>query len=147
MLTTQFSDNQSNLISAVNELSYQNSQIGVETTKRLDKLKLEFLHIADERSHTASTMSAPIHDVSKLLSSFVEWKTMEREQKILASLCFQEIKERHSDIKEAHVTTLDWIYESAEINFMDWLKSRNNIYWVSGKVHSGGSMLLKQTLY
>jgi hypothetical protein len=59
---------------------------------------------------------------------------MEREQKILESLCFESMSQRHSDIREAHKETLRWTFDRSDIRLLDWLESDDGIYWISGKV-------------
>ncbi|KAG7009662.1 hypothetical protein G7Y79_00002g007770 [Physcia stellaris] len=52
---------------------------------------------------------------------------------------------RQSRIPEAHIRTFQWIYESPEIHFHEWLQSTSTagIYWISGKAGSGKSTLMK----
>jgi hypothetical protein len=40
---------------------------------------------------------------------------------------------RRSDIEEAHKETLRWTFDKPEIRLLDWLKSDDGIYWISGK--------------
>jgi hypothetical protein len=65
----------------------------------------------------------------------------------LKSLHFKQIKERHSDIPDAHRSTLEWIFDpSGGVNFTAWLTSEkvsDGIYWITGKAGSGKSTLMK----
>lgn len=74
------------------------------------------------------------------------------EQQLLGSLYFKNMKVRRSRIAEAHEKTFNWIFvnqahcdshSSAAIRFLDWLRSENGIYWISGKAGSGKSTLMK----
>ena len=63
-----------------------------------------------------------------------EVKQVEKEGRILESLCFNSMKNRHSNIKEAHQRTLDWLFVGENMTFMEWLEKENDIFWVGGKV-------------
>lgn len=57
-----------------------------------------------------------------------------QQQKILQTLIFEEMEQREESIKDAHKTTLDWVFKKNETQFMNWLKTEKGIYWVRGKV-------------
>lgn len=67
---------------------------------------------------------------------------------LLDSLWFAEILSREETIVEAHSETFQWIFDKSGKalrpwdNFMDWLESGENIYWMSGKAGSGKSTLM-----
>lgn len=64
--------------------------------------------------------------------------------RILKSLHFKQIKERHLDIREAHRQTFEWIFNPhSGVSYMPWLRSPDSIYWVTGKAGSGKSTLMK----
>jgi len=83
-------------------------------------------------------------NVQKLLEKAIENRNIVR---LLKSLHFKQIKERHSDIRDAHRKTLEWIFDpSSGVDFPRWLSSSGNtddIYWVTGKAGSGKSTLMK----
>lgn len=64
---------------------------------------------------------------------------------ILRSLAFDQMSARRSHIADAHLKTFQWIYESPEIHFNEWLQSTSTagVYWISGKAGSGKSTLMK----
>ena len=62
---------------------------------------------------------------------------------ILKSLQYSSMKFRHSAIAEAHPYTFQWMFSG---NFVDWLKSNESIYWISGKPGSGKSTLIKHLI-
>lgn len=64
-------------------------------------------------------------------------------QKVLKSLYFNTIQSRLGGIEEAHNHTFDWIFTSQQINFVNWLRDEDNIFWVRGKAGSGKSTLMK----
>ena len=75
------------------------------------------------------------------------------ENRILQSLAFATMKSRHEAISEAHSRTFRWIFKqnnrapghalNANGGFVDWLETKNGIFWVSGKAGSGKSTLMK----
>lgn len=68
--------------------------------------------------------------------------------KFLASLHFPEIESRQEEVAEAHQETFQWIFDDSGgemrpwANFVDWLKTESNTYWISGKAGSGKSTLM-----
>ncbi|KAF8242251.1 hypothetical protein K440DRAFT_639383 [Wilcoxina mikolae CBS 423.85] len=85
-----------------------------------------------------------INDLSTRVSALAEEaKKLEREQKILESLNYESMNQRHSDIKKAYKETLRWTFDNPEIRLLDWLSSGDGIYWISGKAGSGKSTVMK----
>ena len=76
---------------------------------------------------------------------------LSRELGVVESLLFTMISERQRRITEAHPRTYDWLFEetnikapeSPGISVLDWLRTGNGTYWVSGKAGSGKSTLMK----
>jgi hypothetical protein len=80
-----------------------------------------------------------------------------KEQKIFASLRFQQINVRHESIPEAHAKTFGWVFQdsldqqsterqSPKTKVMEWLKQDDKhhvLYWIGGKAGSGKSKLMK----
>jgi hypothetical protein len=62
---------------------------------------------------------------------------------ILASLYLPDSQERFDQVEDAYEGTFGWLYEKRELGFVNWLRSGNGIYWISGKPASGKSTLLK----
>jgi hypothetical protein len=61
---------------------------------------------------------------------------------------FQGREDRHDRIPEAHQQTFEWIFRdpgsnASWTNFSDWLQSRSQLYWISGKPGSGKSTMMK----
>ncbi|KAK8875012.1 small s protein [Apiospora arundinis] len=65
------------------------------------------------------------------------------EKDVLGQLGFYGMVDRYEDIAEAHKNTFRWIYEKKELQFVDWLRGGEGIYWISGKAGSGKSTLMK----
>ncbi|KAF2476737.1 uncharacterized protein BDR25DRAFT_339639 [Lindgomyces ingoldianus] len=74
------------------------------------------------------------------------------QQRFLSSLYFQSLKLRHSRIENAHDRTFKWLFQKPglkqrgsdpKMRFLNWLRSGQGIFWVSGKPGSGKSTLMK----
>ncbi len=73
------------------------------------------------------------------------------EQKVLRSLHYPRLNDRHARIELAHEETFSWILDRhvegagkcRDVNFLDWLESASGTYWISGKAGSGKSTLMK----
>ena len=71
---------------------------------------------------------------------------------LLDSLYFEEMDDRQDAVTEAHVTTLQWIFQEQPAeskswtDFVTWLSQENqpdSLYWITGKPGSGKSTLMK----
>ncbi|KAF3806058.1 hypothetical protein GCG54_00004384 [Colletotrichum gloeosporioides] len=78
--------------------------------------------------------------------------TLEKHKGILDSLYYSQLEDREWAIHEAHGKTFEWIFEadSADddvkknsVNFIEWLKHGDGVFWVTGKAGSGKSTLMK----
>ena len=76
---------------------------------------------------------------------------MRKQIEIIESLQFPQLHEREENIKEAHPTTFEWLFEETSCfhdaqrhpNILKWLRDGNGTYYVSGKAGSGKSTLMK----
>ncbi|MCJ1437265.1 hypothetical protein MMC27_006651 [Xylographa pallens] len=148
-LIAMMSDQQSSVISLLESLDEGN-------ISRMTQLKTDIIDLV-QRSRNAK------HDTSEedssgllncLTSVIQEGKTSELNRSVLTSLCFQSMTVRLSNIAEAHAKTFEWIFEDgnhqvAEMDshpttrFVEWLTSKNGVYWICGKAGSGKSTLMK----
>jgi hypothetical protein len=72
-----------------------------------------------------SKITLKVHDVSQAHT-------------IIASLRYENMELRHEAIKNAFSKTFDWIYSppgdsQLNVNLVDWLRSGDGVYWVTGK--------------
>jgi hypothetical protein len=71
------------------------------------------------------------------------------EAMFLAALHYESMADRELAISDAHEATFHWIFENSEhetakwSSFTDWLKSDEQVYWITGKAGSGKSTLMK----
>jgi hypothetical protein len=71
-------------------------------------------------------------------------QTARNTQELLKSLYFKQIKARQFEVKAAHTNTFEWIFEEdGSLNFVQWLQSSDDIFWIGGKAGSGKSTLMK----
>jgi hypothetical protein len=73
-------------------------------------------------------------------------------ERIIASLKFNAMEDRHERIAEAYKKTFEWIFSDPDtepckkaswISFSKWLESSSSLYWITGKAGSGKSTLIK----
>ncbi|PSN71817.1 hypothetical protein BS50DRAFT_569427 [Corynespora cassiicola Philippines] len=74
-------------------------------------------------------------------------------QRFLQSLYFTSLKARESRIENAHEQTFKWLFQESSKKqrqrhipsqrFVNWLRSSDGIFWISGKPGSGKSTLMK----
>lgn len=72
--------------------------------------------------------------ISELNSLSDELKHVKRQEKVLRSLQFSEIRRRQGDIRKAHEKTLEWIFDEKTTGFVNWLHKGQGVYWVNGLV-------------
>ncbi|KAH7273155.1 hypothetical protein B0J15DRAFT_574019 [Fusarium solani] len=71
------------------------------------------------------------------------------EAMFLAALHYESMADRELAISDAHEATFHWIFQNSEhetakwSSFTDWLKSDEQVYWITGKAGSGKSTLMK----
>ncbi|KAH8752602.1 hypothetical protein BGZ57DRAFT_95902 [Hyaloscypha finlandica] len=135
----------SGITSAIISLTQTNERLKMNTDLNLEKMKLELISTLDRgRDEAARQQQAGFDMLSKQLFSLVEGgQLVAQQQTILQTLLFEEMEQREEAIKDAHKTTLDWMFERNETQFMNWLETGNGIYWVKGKAGSGKSTLMK----
>ena len=76
------------------------------------------------------------------------------DQVLLNSLRFDYIGQRQAtvepahNVEPAHKQTFEWVLDpSSPVNFDNWARSQNGIYWIMGKAGSGKSTLMKFLLH
>lgn len=103
-----------------------------------------------------TTLSDTAEDSSIQASSEAQYR------QLLQSLKFPAMNERRNHVKESFEGTFRWVFDLDETrelamsigleatimnkkwdNFSEWLKSDSDLYWISGKIGSGKSTLMK----
>ncbi|CVK84517.1 uncharacterized protein FPRN_01986 [Fusarium proliferatum] len=67
----------------------------------------------------------------------------ELEQECLRCLYFDGLESREESIGPPLAGTFDWIWNTEQCKFVDWLKNGSGLYWITGRALSGKSTLLK----
>lgn len=124
----------SSVVVMIDGLDKMNQRLGLQMGQAFDTLRLQLLQ--EIRSNSA-TLSRSVLELTE------NAKRTDDHQKLLQSLLFAEIKQRYSDIEEAHKQTLRWLYEDGITRFPRWLQSSSDLFWVTGLAGSGKSTLMK----
>jgi hypothetical protein len=129
--------------------SIQSLSKSIMPERGLNKSGMEFLKLAN-RVPKEDLKSLDVVAVSRRLADLaVVGNKIATGQKILESLRFKTMKVRYSRITDAAPSTLRWMFSEPgehpdiNINFVEWLRSDESIYWISGKPGSGKSVLMK----
>ncbi|KAH6622677.1 hypothetical protein F5144DRAFT_496494 [Chaetomium tenue] len=83
------------------------------------------------------------------VSEFVLDKKRKRklEKAFLAALSYEGMLDRETMVAEAHQATFQWVFDKQEnqpwVDFPSWLRSPEQLYWITGKAGSGKSTLMK----
>ena len=115
---------------------------------------LEALDLASKKI-TPTGNEVP-QDFAECILQTVSEQEREKRDKILSSqlvkpLWFEELPVRQETIREAYPATLEWAFEKPEEHasqhewddFSEWLKTDDDLYWISGKPGAGKSTLMK----
>lgn len=62
---------------------------------------------------------------------------------MINSLDIEETGHRLNEIQAQYKSTFEWIFNDESLTFAEWLRSPNELYWISGKPGSGKSTLMK----
>ncbi|OCL06719.1 hypothetical protein AOQ84DRAFT_410266 [Glonium stellatum] len=119
-------DNHSKFLSIIEALGNTSKQ----TKNRLDRLRADIVSSTTDLSMKITALTREVNRV-------------ERGQKILESLIFETMRQRKSEIKDAHQRTLGWVFDEETSAFTDWLKVENGFFWMKGKAGSGKSTMMK----
>jgi hypothetical protein len=121
--------------------------MGMNTSEQLQELKTAVTELKEfAQSNRSTKVLAAMEDVVGIGDQIAT------EQNVLGSLQFESMRMRHTNIAEAHSKTFDWIFDASredphksrpKIHFLEWLRSRNGMFWISGKPGSGKSTLMK----
>ncbi|KAK0638928.1 hypothetical protein B0T16DRAFT_422130 [Cercophora newfieldiana] len=149
---------QRDISSKLDVLEMENRRLGAARTHDLEDLRKQigamFAQLETARDQDRTALN---NTLSLLCPSAEQVLRFTHEQQILEALRFEGMDDRHIAIHPAHQHTFSWIFESAAdsgppltssqvgtpVDFVDWLKADDPIFWVSGKPGSGKSTLMK----
>ncbi|KLU87235.1 hypothetical protein MAPG_06236 [Magnaporthiopsis poae ATCC 64411] len=74
-----------------------------------------------------------------------QWRNHSTISTILRSLHFEQLRERQSEIPQAHKNTFQWMFDDqGGAEFRNWLGGASQgLFWITGKAGSGKSTLMK----
>ena len=113
---------------ALQDIKRRCDDIEIHVSDGLDGLRLK----VEEGARNSGTSLDELYTILNSLSE--KGRTLERQQAVLRSLLFKELKRRQNIIDEAHFKTLKWLFSKSKTNFLTWLESGTGIYWVNGEV-------------
>lgn len=118
--------------------------IGSETRAKLDLISSEIQNILSAKSWRAGDNDAFSKLSTSLMNLVEQARSTQKVHGFLKSLHFKQIKARQFEVKRAHINTFEWIFEKeGKLQFLQWLRFPNDIFWVGGKAGSGKSTLMK----
>ncbi|KAL9613689.1 MAG: hypothetical protein Q9167_001766 [Letrouitia subvulpina] len=135
------------------ELIFEHQRLRIHGTQELEAHMTEVKDaIADLRSATITSALRPenqiavdlkeISDRLRLLTADVESTALEN--RVLASLSFDQIQYRQETVALAHQKTFGWVLDPLSPTKLEpWLRTGSGIYWIKGKAGSGKSTLMK----
>ncbi|ORY10262.1 hypothetical protein BCR34DRAFT_602241 [Clohesyomyces aquaticus] len=154
------SDSTSTIFDLLDRLTRQSEQVSVDLTGQISSLKEDVqqtlvalerglerrndLIVSPTQSRDETMESISPIDASALGRSLANCEKYGTKimayLAVLDSLTFDQMDFRHSSIHKAHERTYEGVFEN---KIVKWLRSRDLLYWVSGKPGSGKSTLMK----
>ena len=129
------------IIDRLNTLLERNRQLEISRMADIQALQAQFAEVLRSKEDSGETLTKIAHDGFQYNA----------EQWILSELRFVRLEDRYSSVSDAHRKTLTWLFGTTDTpgrnvpaaNFVEWLRSENKIYWISGRPGSGKSTLMK----
>jgi hypothetical protein len=127
------------------------TSMNVDRDSKLDAIitQVKSIQYSDSMLPTKCDFEDVSHSIKSSISAISD---VSKEVEILKSLSFRSMEDRRAKIAEAHSTTFGWVFNShmlpshdirSRIGLGRWLRSGEEIFWVSGKAGSGKSTLMK----
>lgn len=101
-----------------------------------------YIQIARTLRDNEQNSTQKLLDLKKDLLGFIRLEKYNYVQQVLKSLSYEHLHHRHDEVPSAAQRTFDWIFSDAS-PFAEWLKTGNDVFWMSGKAGSGKSTLMK----
>lgn len=132
------------MLPAIHDFLDANKSLATETRDKLDVITSDIQRIIGSKPWRQGDDDA-LNNLSTHLTNLIEQaRTTRKVHKFLKSLYFEQIKVRQYGVKAAHNNTFDWIFElDGNLNFAQWLRSSDDVFWIGGKAGSGKSTLMK----
>ncbi|PYH39183.1 uncharacterized protein BO87DRAFT_438145 [Aspergillus neoniger CBS 115656] len=135
----------------IERLIEENERLDVNRTKELETLRNQITSAVHEIISDVRQEGQKMRAWSALYAGSQKGKVYSTEQLLLNSLVFRLINYRYQAIPKEHAKTFAWVFDQdteldrtlPPVNFVDWLRQDNGLYWISGKPGSGKSTLIK----
>ena len=137
---------------ALNHLSKEQSRLEIAYAEESARTRTDLLQSTQQILCEGLKRSNLDYMQSNLSSLRKESIRAEKELNVLGRLQYRSMTARHSKIATAHAQTFSWIFgrqrdqtnaPCPDIPFLQWLKTGDGIFWISGKAGSGKSTLMK----
>ncbi|KAK0613586.1 hypothetical protein B0T14DRAFT_526527 [Immersiella caudata] len=136
------------------QLWRETSRLGIEHSKQLHNIERSLAQLSQTKSMAATTPIPQVMEIVDRMSNLsLSMNTAAIDQAILKSLRFDLRLERQTSISEPHSKTMKWVYEPPDYDeipiaagpsrLRDWLRGTGGLFWISGRVGSGKSTLMR----
>ncbi|KAK4148964.1 hypothetical protein C8A00DRAFT_19297 [Chaetomidium leptoderma] len=133
----------------LDQLAVENRRLQASRTDDIKDLGAQFgraFNDLQEEVHQQRDQDAPMSVLLGVAEKEIQYSA---EQAILDKFRFDGIDDRYESIPLAHNETFTWVFGTAGdatvplSSFTEWLGSKRDVFWVSGKPGSGKSTLMK----
>ena len=132
----QFADLIASVLGVISELRKEVKE--QKPIVEITKASLSTMSDAGTPSNTMENLS------SKLLTLAERTSITASDQMLVKSLWFERINQRQENVALSYKKTFKWALDpSSPTRLQNWLRTRNGIYWITGKAGSGKSTLMK----
>lgn len=135
------------ILGRLDGLSSQNKFLEANRNDEIDSLRAEAESVFEDIGRKLQDQQSRNYIMTALLSAAASGSQYAIEQFILEQIRYEEMSYRYEAIRDAHSNTFSWLFSSSErqspVNFEEWLKSDDDVFWISGKPGSGKSTLVK----
>ena len=108
--------------------------MAVNYENSLDSYQTDILNLTSPGSYNVLDRDQLDRLNNRLHKFEQECKDRRHTARVLGRLDFPEIRRRWDKIHATEKNTNTWIFDRQKTNFLDWLESGNDIFWITGKV-------------
>ncbi|KAJ4138758.1 hypothetical protein NW768_002630, partial [Fusarium equiseti] len=131
------------LMEEIGMLQRLHLNMAINYESSLDSYQTDILNLTSPGSYNVLDRDQLDKLNNRLRNFEQECKDRRHTAHVLSRLDFPEIRRRWQKIHDTEKNTNTWIFDRANTNFLDWLESGNDLFWITGKAGSGKSTLMK----
>ncbi|KAK5712110.1 hypothetical protein LTR15_012179 [Elasticomyces elasticus] len=131
------SRNGGSVMSELQRLQERDEAMQLMLTTKLDALQAQLSSVTVTGSAATSDLADRLDEFSK------ETKKVGMTQYLLNSLQYDTMRNREEAVARNHTQTFDWIFNSQESRFLNWLNNDSGMFWIAGKAGAGKSTLMR----